>query len=345
MPDPSSAPATTPATALATNDSQTWAFFFVLAAIWGSSFMFIKIALDAGTAPLTMISTRLLLGSLVLAAVMWLRGGRLPATRTGWWRMTVLAVVNIAVPMAFIAWGAQYIPSGMAGILNAMVPLFAIVLAALVLHDEPMTLNRVAGLAVGFGGIVLLALPALLASTREEDVLLAIAGMLAIAVGSLFYAIGAVYTRSRLNGQPLMRAADGGLRPPSALEVSFGNVALAFVIITVLALVFERPPDGLYALPPTLDAAFAIVWLGVLGTGLAYLLFFAIVERWGATRTTVVTYVIPIVAVALCFIVLGERLRPIELAGAALVIGGVALVNARIGQRRIFGRAQANQDA
>jgi drug/metabolite transporter (DMT)-like permease len=326
-------------------DAQTWAFFLSLAVVWGSSFMFIKIALDAGTAPLTLISTRLLLGSLVLAGVMLLRGGRLPATRTGWWRMTVLAFVNIAVPMAFIAWGQQYIPSGMAGILNAMVPLFAIVLAALVLHDEPITLNRLAGLAVGFGGVVLLALPSLVASTREEDALLAVAGMFAMAMGALFYAMGAVYTRSRLNGQALMRAPDGGLRAPTALEISFGNVALAFVIITVAAIVFERPAGGIYALPPNLEAVFAIVWLGVLGTGLAYLLFFKIVERWGATRTTVVTYVIPIVAVSLGFIFLGERLRPIELVGAALIIGGVALVNARIGRRRVFGRGPAGQDA
>ncbi len=81
---------------------------------------------------------------------------------------------------------------------------------------------------------------------------------------------------------------------------------------------------------------FAIIWLGVLGTAVAYLIFFRVIERWGATRTTLVTYVIPVVAIGLGFVVLGERLRPVELVGAALIIAGVVLVNANIGQRPLF---------
>ena len=97
-------------------------------------------------------------------------------------------------------------------------------------------------------------------------------------------------------------------------------------------MLFERPDGGLYALPSSGLAWFAMVWLGALGTGVAYLLFFRLIERWGATRTTLVTYVIPVVAIALGFIVLGERLRPLELVGAALIIGGVVLVNG-VGRR------------
>jgi drug/metabolite transporter (DMT)-like permease len=112
-------------------------------------------------------------------------------------------------------------------------------------------------------------------------------------------------------------------------------------MITVLALLVERPEGGLLAIPDSALGWVAMMWLGALGTGVAYLLFFRIIARWGATRTTLVTYVIPLVAIVLGFVVLGERLRLIELVGAALIIAGVVLVNANVGQRPLFGRARA----
>ena len=318
--------------------------FLSLAAIWGSSFLFIAIGLEEGVAPLAIVSLRTLFAGLFLGLVVLVRCGRLPLQWNVWRRLTILAVTNIVVPFALIAWGQQYIPSGMAGILNAMVPLFTIMLAALVLHDETITVAKLAGLAIGFCGVVLLALPSLGVAGADDDAALAVAGMLAVAFAAIFYAVAAVYTRRRLTGHPIIEEPDGTVRGPTAREIALGSNIIAFLIMTALAIAFERPGGGIYAIPQSGAAWFAMLWLGVLGTGLAYLLFYRLIERWGATRTTLVTYVIPIVAIALGFVLLDERLRPIELAGAALIIGGVVLVNASVGQRPLFGRTTAQPE-
>lgn len=327
------------------NDAQTWVMFLFLAAIWGSSFLFIKVGLDEGVAPMTIVSLRTFFASLLLGGVLLARGGRLPLQWDVWKRMVFLGVSNIVVPFALIAWGQQYIPSGLASILNAMVPLFTIVLAAVALADEHITVARLAGLGIGFGGVVLLALPSLELAQADADAALAVAGMVAVVLAAIFYAIASVYTRRRLTGHAIIRRPDGSARAPSPAEISFGSAFSAFVIITVMAVLFERPEGGLYAIPASSLAWLAMIWLGALGTGVAYLLFFRLIERWGATRTTLVTYVIPVVAIALGFAFLGERLRPLELAGAVLILGGVVLVNANVGQRPLFRRAKAGVSA
>jgi drug/metabolite transporter (DMT)-like permease len=159
-----------------------------------------------------------------------------------------------------------------------------------------------------------------------------------VAAATLFYAIAGVFTRRQLNRRAIVRAADGSLRPPTPLETALGSSLVAGVVATTLAVVLERPPDGLLAVPASGEGWLAVLWLGVLGTGLAYLLHFRILERWGPTRASLVTYVIPLVAVTLGFVVLGERPEPLELVGAALIIGGVVLVNSSVGQRPLLVR-------
>lgn len=319
--------------------------FLFLAAIWGSSFLWIKIGLDEGVAPMTIVSMRTLFAGLLLAVVLVIRGGRLPLRWNVWKRMIFLGATNIVVPFALIAWGQQYIPSGMASILNAMVPLFTIVLAAVALADEHITAGKIAGLGVGFVGVIVLAWPSLEAAQGDENAALALMGMLAVAGAAIFYAVASVYTRRRLTGMPIIEQSDGTFRAPMPVEISLGSTVTAFIMITVLAVIFERPAGGLYLLPQSGLGWVSMIWLGALGTAVAYLLFFRIIERWGATRTTLVTYVIPIVAIALGFIVLGERLRPLELVGAALIIAGVVLVNANVGQKPLFGKAREEAQA
>ena len=315
--------------------------FLTLAAIWGSSFLWIAIALDEGVAPLTIVAMRTLFAGVLLAVVLLARRGRLPLHWNLWKRMIFLGATNIVIPFALIAWGQQYIPSGMASILNAMVPLFTIMLAAVALADEHITAAKIGGLGIGFVGVVVLALPSIEAAGADENAALAVAGMLAVAAAGVFYAIASVYTRRRVTGMPIIEQPDGTRRAPLPVEISLGSTVTAFAMVTVLALLFERPEGGLLAIPESALGWVGLVWLGALGTGLAYLLFFRVLERWGATRATLVTYVIPIVAIVLGFIVLGERLRPLELVGAALIIAGVVLVNANVGQRPLFGRARA----
>ena len=191
----------------ASNDAQTWSMFLVLAAIWGSSFLFIKIGLDEGIHPMTLVSLRTAFASAMLGAVLLARGGRLPLRWDIWKRMAFLGTTNIVVPFVLIAWGQQYIPSGMTSILNSTVPLFTIVLAAIALTDEHITVARLAGLGIGMGGVVLLALPSLDAAQTDDDALRALVGMSAVVLAAIFYAVAAVYTRRRLTGHAIIERA------------------------------------------------------------------------------------------------------------------------------------------
>jgi drug/metabolite transporter (DMT)-like permease len=326
------------------NDPGTWGLFLSLSIIWGSSYLFIKIGLDEGVAPLTLVAMRTVLGTAFLALVMRWQGARLPRAARTWLFMGIVGLTNIVIPYALITWGELHISSGMAGILTAMVPLFTVALASLVLHDEPVTRTRAAGLAVGFGGVVLLAAPSLVGDGRD-DWLLSMAGMVAVALAALSYAVAVVHTRKRLSGKPVMTETDGSVRAPTSLEIAFGQVFVGMLVITPLAVIFDRPEGGLLALPPSGEAVFALVWLGLAGTGVAYLLYFAIIGRWGATRATLITYVMPVVAIGLGFAVLGERLQTLELVGAGLIIGGVMLVNVNLGRRRAVARGPEAESA
>ena len=315
--------------------------FLTLAVIWGSSFLWITVALEDGLPPMTIVAWRALAASILLVLVLLYRGGRLPLTWNLWKRMFVLGATNMVIPMTLISWGQQFIPSGMASILNAMVPLFTIVLAAIALSDEHITPAKLSGLGVGFVGVVVLASPNLSAAGVDDDAAAAVAGMLAVAGAGIFYAIASVYVRRRITGMPIVEQPDGSTRAPLPVEIALGTTATALLMITALSVLFERPDGGLLIVPQTLGSWVGVVWLGALGTGIAYLIFYRLIARWGATRTTLVTYVIPLVAIVVGYIFLGERLRPVELFGAALIIGGVILVNGSWGQRPLFGRARS----
>jgi drug/metabolite transporter (DMT)-like permease len=194
------------------------------------------------------------------------------------------------------------------------VPLMVIVLAPVFLPDEHVTVNRLLGLAIGFVGVLVLFVPDL--GVLEGNQLL---GWLALIGSSISYAFGNIYSKRNVKA----------LRPmiPALFQVTF-----AMVISTVLALLIERP-IGRIAVTPA--AMFAIVWLGVLGSGFAYLIYFRLLRDWGATRISMVAYILPIFGIALGAMA-GEPITLNRLAGTALIIGGVALVNARWGNRPLF---------
>jgi drug/metabolite transporter (DMT)-like permease len=316
-----------------------WGLFLSLALIWGSSFLFIKIGLDAGMPPFTLVTWRMALASLFLVVVLRLARGRIPRSPGSLRKLTILALFNVAVPALLISWGAQSIPSALTSILNSLTPLFTIGIAALVLRDEPITLNRLAGLLIGFGGAALLASPNLGQSGPEVSATAALLGEIAVALGALCYAVGAVYARHRITGRSLVDDPVTGPRHASPVEIALPQAAISCLVCGIMAIAFERPDGGLISAPPDAAAWFSVTWLGMLGSGLAYLLFFRLVRAWGATRTTMVTYVMPIVGISLGFLVLNEQLHPVELAGAAFILGGLLLANSSVGARVLFQRA------
>jgi drug/metabolite transporter (DMT)-like permease len=327
-----------PRAARSDQEAFIWGLFLSLALIWGSSFLFIKIGLDAGMAPFTLVTWRMAMASLFLVVVLRFSRGRVPRAPGSFRRLTILALFNVAVPALLISWGEQSISSALTSVLNGLNPLFTIVIAALVLRDEPITLNRLAGLLIGFGGAALIASPNIGQSGSGVSATAALLGELAVALGALSYAVGAVYARHRITGHALVDDPDAGLRQASPVEIALPQAAISGVFCGIFALLFERPADGLLALPPDATAWFAVTWLGMLGSGLAYLLFFRLVRAWGATRTTMVTYAMPIVGISLGFMVLREQLHPIEIVGSVLVLAGLILANSSVGRRVLFQR-------
>jgi drug/metabolite transporter (DMT)-like permease len=296
-----------------------WLLFVLLGFFWGSSYLFIKIGVDAGLPPFMLITLRLGIGFALLATVVTLARESLPRNPRIYGHLIVMGAVNIAIPFSLITWAEQSVSSALASILNAAVPLFVIVIAAIFLRDERITLNRLAGLAVGFIGV------AILVGFNPADVANAdLAGEIALIGSTISYAIGAVYARRNIRG----------LRPmiPALFQVGF-----ALVMVSILTLVFEHPFD--VAIKP--EALLAVVWLGLLGSGLAYLVFFRILGRWGATRTSMVAYLLPVFGIALGALVLSEPIDARLLIGTALVIGGVALVNSKYGAKPLFERRSA----
>ena len=319
-------------------EAWVWGLFLSLALIWGSSFLFIKIGLDAGMAPFTLVTWRMAMASLFLVVVLRFTRGRWPRARGSLRRLIILALCNVAVPALLISWGEQSISSALTSVLNGLNPLFTIVIAALVLRDEPITLNRLAGLLIGFGGAALIASPNLGQTGSGVSATAALLGELAVALGALSYAIGAVYSRHRITGHALVDDPDTGPRQASPVEIALPQAAISGVFCGIFALVFERPATGVLALPPDPTAWFSVTWLGMLGSGLAYLLFFRLVRAWGATRTTMVTYAMPIVGISLGYLVLHEQLHPIEIVGSMLVLAGLVLANSSVGRRVLFQR-------
>ena len=294
-----------------------WGLFLALGLMWGTSYLFIKIGVE--TLPtFTLVAVRLGIGLVFLAAVVAIARERLPRDPKIYGHLLVMSVVNVALPFALITSAEQSVDSSIAAILNGGVPLFTIVIAALFLHDEPITVNRIFGLLIGYAGVILLVGRGLGSGGGEG----AISGELALLGSTASYGAGAVYARRNVRG----------LRPmiPALFQVLF-----AFVITGVIALLIERPFDVVW----TGRSIFAVLWLGLLGSGLAYLCFFRLLQSWGATRTTMVAYLLPIVGIVAGALVLNEVVDAGVLVGTALVIGGVALVNSRYGHRRLFGRA------
>jgi drug/metabolite transporter (DMT)-like permease len=291
------------------------ALLLALAALWGASFMFIKVILREVT-PLTLVGYRIglaAIGLVVFYAVDVARqrvAGR-PYQRLPWRRLVVpgivLGVVNAIIPYLTITWGETAISSGDAAILNATTPLFTTILVLLGgarAGGERTSAGKLLGVGIGFAGVALL----VSGGAPEAGVSSANAwmGHGAILVASLSYAVGSLYARRAFSGLPVVY-------PALAQNVAAALLLLPFTLIT--------PP----AAPLSTAALGALLVLGLGGTALAYLIYFALIARVGATRTVIVTYLLPGMALIYGALLLGEPVGAIALAGLALVLLGIAV--------------------
>ncbi len=279
-----------------------------LAVLWGSNFLFIKVAVER-LSPAEVVLGRMALGAVVLLAVVVARRVALPRRAGMWAHLAFMALLANLVPYFLFGWGEQRITSGLAGVLNATTPLFTLVIVALSGSGERLTVSRVGGLALGFAGVLVLVAPWRAGSLGGE-----LPGQVACLVAAACYAVSFVWTRRFLTG-----------RGYPTLALAGAQLGASVVLLGLASPLVLRDPVSL-----TPRVAAAMLALGVLGTGIAYLLYYRLLADEGATATSTVTYLLPVVAVALGVLVLGEPLAWNLFAGTAVVLTGVALSEGRL---------------
>jgi drug/metabolite transporter (DMT)-like permease len=278
-----------------------------LAAIWGASFLFIKIGLQ-DVSPATLVLGRLIFAVLTLLVIAAIR----PVLIRGWWRFALLGVlvgvVNNFLPFMLITWGETRIASGVASIFNATTPLFTALLAHVWIGSarEPLTRRRSLGVLFGFLGVGLIIGPGL--TTLVDGSINTLVGELAVLIAALSYGVGALLSRNFAGAAPLV--------PPLTMQAS----ALIFTI--PVALLWDPQTHA-----PSLASIGVMAELGILATAVAYLLYFWLIRHVGATRTSLVTYLLPCTALIYGAVFRGETVSWYALAGLGLVLVGTVITN------------------
>ena len=280
-----------------------WIVFILLGAIWSSSFMWIKIAVQE-VGPVTLVGFRVLFGLLFGVAVILIQRTPLPRNFKAWFPLMLLGLTNVAIPFFLISWGEKSIDSAVASILDATVPLFTILIAHFSLQDDKMTLPKVLGLLIGFAGVIVLM------SKDIGDSTGSLLGQLAVIIASMFYAGSSVFVRKTTEDTP------GILR-------SAGPLVSATAIMWLGAALFESP----VTLPQIGLTWIALLWLGIFGSGLAFVMAYYLIHEIGPTRTTMVTYLFPLGGVILGVTFLSEELTWQLITGAILIVSSLAVAN------------------
>ena len=285
-----------------------WALVLTLSVVWGGSFFFVEIAVTE-LPPLTIVLLRVGLAAITLHLVLRLAGQGLPSTPAVWGAFFGMGLLNNAIPFSLLVWGQTHIASGLAAILNATTPLFGVIVAGALLADERATWSKVAGVVVGFAGaVVMIGFGALEGLGTDLFAQLACLG------AALSYAFAGAFGR---------RFRRLGITP---LQTATGQVTASSLLLLPMALVFEQP----WTLPlPSLETGLAVIALAVLATAFAYILYFRILAVAGATNLLLVTFLVPVTAILLGSLVLGERLSTEHFAGMMLIALGLTAIDGR----------------
>jgi drug/metabolite transporter (DMT)-like permease len=290
-----------------------WGLLVLLSTIWGASFFFAAVSLT-GFPPLTIVLGRVAIAAAALVLACRIAGLELPRGRAQWMAVAGMGLFNNALPFTLIIVGQTFIPSGLAAVVNAATPVFAVLCLHVATTDDRLKPNTLGGALTGLAGVAILAGPAAFATGGSGELL-----GIALCLGAcLSYGISAVWAR-RLRGAGL----------PS-LSVAAGQCISSSLMMLPLVLVLDRP----WMLPaPPAEAIAALVAFGLFSTALAYALFYAIMARAGATNAMLVTLLVPVTALLLGSLALGETLAPRHFAGMAVIGFGLLLIDGRLAAR------------
>lgn len=280
-----------------------WLLLVTLTLLWAPSFLLIKIGLEE-VPPLAIATSRLAIAASILFVILRMRGGGLPRDRAAWRALTIMAFFGSALPFAAISMGEQFTDSALASIFNGATPIATSILAHFFLEEERMTPVKLIGIVIGFLGIVTIFVPAIGAGGGS------LFGLTAFLIAAMCYGISMVHARRNLRG----------LAPLVGPTVQLG---LAAVMLVPFTLAFEWHQLAI----PSGPALYSILFLGVMGTGLAYIVYYAILERGSATFLSLVTYFLPPSGVFLGMAVRGERPGWNAFFGCALIVVGIVIVN------------------
>ena len=292
-----------------TMTASDWALLAILSIVWGGSFLFVGVAVRE-LPPLTIVALRVVTAASALLLTLRLMGLDLPRTRQVWSAFLGMSILNNVIPFTLIVWGQSHIASGLASILNATTPLFTVIVAHYLTEDERLTGQRFAGVIVGFAGVAVMIGAAAFASLDAS-----ILAQLAVLGAALSYGFSGVFGR---------RFKTMGIPP---LATAAGQVTVSSAILLPAALIVDRP--WTLAMPST-GAIVSLAALGLVSTAFAYLIFFRLLARAGATNVGLVTFLIPVSAILLGVLVLGETLAMRHMAGMALIGGGLILIDGRL---------------
>ena len=286
---------------------QAWALLLLLSAIWGASFLFIEIALQA-MGPLTLVFFRVLIASLTLGIYIFVTRLPIPMRLDFWGAAMVMGVLNNAIPFSFIAYGQLSITGGMASIINANTAFYGVIVAAIFLETERLSLRRLIGVLIGVSGVVIVVGPAEL---WRFDV--AQLGQLAVVVATLSYAFASVWGRLRLQGY-------------SGTSTAFATSVCASVTLAIVMFFSEGVPS--FAITPAL--IIVALGLGVIGTAGAYVIYFKILSLAGASNLMLVTIIVPVFAVSLDAVILRQWVSASEVIGFLVIACGLAIMDGRL---------------
>ena len=290
-----------------------WAMLIALSILWGGSFFFIEVLVEY-LPSLTIVVIRVALAAIALWIIILALRVPIPKTAQHWIALFTVGLLNNALPFCLIVWGQTQINSGLASILNAMTPFFTVIIAGAVLADERITGNKLIGVLIGIVGAIVLIGPEALGGITGSAL-----GQLAVMGAAFSYAVAGVFAR---------RFKDWGISP---LMIATGQVTTAALMLLPLALVIDQP----WSLPmPPAHIIGAMFGLAFFSTVIAYILYFRLIASAGATNAALVAFLIPVSAILLGVLILGETFTPLQAAGMLLIGAGLIVMDGRLLKRR-----------